>query len=160
MVCTSMVTSACLSRKVHTFGRLFVANLLVALLYLYLCAPAESTPTPAESALGGPEAKEVILTGINSCQACGKTSASGETAQGAKCSIFGHSCTFIIETAKDMDGKEIEDLKKKELNYRLNQQSIPLVKSDEYQGARLEIKGKWLKEKREIEVTSFKRIEK
>jgi hypothetical protein len=125
-------------------------GLMMALLFLCLCT--EVTRVFANEQ----EASEVTFQGTNKCQGCGKP---GEAAPGAKCSVFGHSCALLIETAVDKDGKEIEELKGKELNYRLNQQSIPLIKSEEYQGARLEIKGKWLKEKSEIEVTSFKRIE-
>jgi hypothetical protein len=127
----------------------------MTLLLLSLCINA-SSQVKAETT----EAKEVLLTGINSCQACGEESAKGGTEPGTKCSIFGHTCTFSVEEATDTEGKEIEELKKKELNYKLNQLSLPLVKNEEYRGARLEIKGKWLKEKGTIEVSSFKKIEK
>lgn len=101
--------------------------------------------------------KEVTLTGLNDCQACGEAKSPDP---GAKCSIFGFTCVFSVEKAVDAEGKEIEELKGKGLSYKLNQQGLPLVKNEEYHGARLEIKGRWFKEKGAIEVSSFRRMEK
>jgi hypothetical protein len=127
--------------------------LLLLLFYLALGVRVEKT-------FGAEEAREITLTGINNCQACGEAPAPGGSESGAKCSIFGHTCTFSIEKALDAEGKEIEELKKKELSYKLDKQSLPLVKDKEYMGARLEVKGRWLKEKGTLEVSSFRRLEK
>lgn len=129
--------------------RLTWTILLIVSFCLSLCFQAEKT-------LGAEEGKEVTLTGVNNCQACGSEKS---PEPGTKCSIFGHTCTFSVENAIDTEGKEIEELKKKELNYKLTKQSLPLVKDKEYLGARLEVTGKWLKEKGTIEVSSFKRLE-
>ncbi|MFN3466613.1 MAG: hypothetical protein ACK4WF_02800 [Candidatus Brocadiales bacterium] len=124
---------------------------------MFICVQAGATLGAEGGGTAGEEGKEVILTGLNDCQACGEVKSSEP---GAKCSPFGHICIFSVEKATDVEGKEIEELKKKGLNYKLNQQGLPLVKSEEYRGARLEIKGKWFKEKGSIEVSSFKRLEK
>lgn len=140
--------------------RFAVAKICLRLTILLIISLCLSLWVKAGADSGVETAKEITLIGINNCQACGEASAPGGPASGAKCSIFGHTCTFSVEKAVDTEGKEIKELKKKELGYKLNQQSLPLVKSEEYRGARLEIKGKWLKEKEAIEVSSFKRMEK
>ena len=147
MVSTSRVTSIHLGRTI----------LFMALFYLSLCAQSGATLGVEGGSTAGEEGKEVTLTGLNNCQACGEAKPSES---GAKCSPFGHTCVFTVETAVDTEGKEIEELKKKGLNYKLNQQGLPLFKNEEYRGARLEIKGKWFKEKGAVAVSSFKRLEK
>ncbi len=136
-------------RRVALIHPVWTVFLLLILFHLSLCMQARVVS-------GAEEVKEVTLIGLNNCQACG-----GKPSEpGAKCSPFGHSCTFSVEKATDEEGKEIEELKKRELSYKLNQQSLPLLKEQEFLGARLEVKGKWLRERGAIEVSSFRRLEK
>ena len=147
MVSTSRVTSI---RQGWTclFMALFCLSLYV---WTEVALGSEGGSTAIETG------KEVTLTGLNNCQACGEAKFPDP---GAKCSIFGYTCVFSVEKAVDAEGREIEELKSKGLSYKLNQQGLPLVKNEEYHGARLEIKGKWFKEKGAIEVSSFRRLEK
>lgn len=131
--------------------------LFMALFCLSLHVWAEVALGVEGSSAAGETGKEVTLTGLNNCQACGEAKPPDP---GAKCSIFGYTCVFSVEEAVDAEGREIEELKGKGLNYKPNQQGLPLVKNEEYHGARLEIKGRWSKEKGTIEVSSFRRLEK
>lgn len=129
--------------------------LFVVSFYLSLCVQAGATLGVEGSSTAGETGKEVTLTGLNNCQACGEAKSPDP---GAKCSISGYTCVFSVEKAVDAEGREIEELKSKGLSYKPNQQGLPLVKNEEYHGARLEIKGKWFKEKGAIEVSSFKHL--
>ncbi len=102
---------------------------------------------------GVEESKEVTLLGTNSCKMCDEPQT---PESGTKCSIFGHTCYFLVGKAVDKEGKDIKELPGKWLNYKLNEQSIPLIRNEKYRGVRLEIKGKWLREKEIIDILSFK----